>query len=416
MQRSLPGVTARSDAAPRDPFARYPFGALALLAALLGLIVVRFFAGHPQQNPDSLGFDAVARSLLAGRGFTYREPMMPQLDLYAFRAPGYSVLVALGLALGGMPVLIGIQGAMNGLSAVLVGRIAERLAGPRAGWIAFAIRLVWPAGWFYAGQELSELPFELLVVVATWLALEGAERRRMGLIVLAGLASTAGTFMRPVGLGTTVALVAWLAFRWPRAAVALGVTALLTWAPWPARNWARLHAFVPFSTLGGATAYAGTGNGDVSPAFVWMSQHPELGEVEYDRHFAALAKAETRAHPVAAVKRMARWAFLYLGPIRGRAFELCVHRFAMLGALAGLIFASARRRLLLPLLVWMAHGGLLLLVIVIDRYRFPTEWCVVVAAGLGIQAFAQRFGARSAALAWGTALSLSVGASALLAR
>lgn len=86
----------------------------------------------PMQNPDSLAFAAPARSVLGGHGLRYREALIPGLDLFAFRAPGYPVFVALGLTLGGIGTVIAIQGALNGLSAALVGDIARKLgAGAR---------------------------------------------------------------------------------------------------------------------------------------------------------------------------------------------------------------------------------------------------------------------------------------------
>ena len=54
-------------------------------------------------------------------------------------------------------------------------------------------------------------------------------------------------------------------------------------------------------------------------------------------------------------------------------------------------------------------------VYLIARYRFPTEWCVVVAAAVGIVLVAERWGARRAWLAAGTALALSLLAALVMA-
>ena len=256
-------------------FDRYPLGWLAVLAAVLGVAVVRLLPLDPHANPDSWAFEAIARSLLAGHGFTYREPMLQGLDLYAFRAPGYSVLVALGLLLGGVGSVIVLQGALNGISAALVGQVAGRLAGPRAAWIAFALRLAWPAGWGYARAETSEILFEFLGVLATWLVIESIERRHVGWSLVAGAACAAAILTRPVGIANAGVLALGLWLRFPRAAVAFALTILVGWAAWPVRNVARLHAFVPFSTLGGATAWAGTTeNGEVGPAFTGCRSTP----------------------------------------------------------------------------------------------------------------------------------------------
>ena len=58
----------------------------------------------------------------------------------------------------------------------------------------------------------------------------------------------------------------------------LGLACALAWAPWPIRNLAVLHAVVPFTTNGGATAWAGTTDGDVTPAYIdSLAQNEEHG-------------------------------------------------------------------------------------------------------------------------------------------
>ena len=324
---------------------RYPLGWIALAAAALGACIAPLLP-LPHVQPDSLAFEAMARSILAGTGIRYQEAHMPGLDLYAFRAPGYAVFLAFGLALGGVTMVLALQGALNGLSAALVGAAAGELAGARAAWIAFALRLAWPASWQHATMVESEILFETLTVVATWLVLVAVRQRRMRLAVLAGVLTAAAILVRPVGLGLAGALGLWLLFKHPRSAIAFGVAVALAWAPWPLRNARVLHAFVPFTTNGGATAWAGTTDGDVLPAYVWMGEHVEQGELAFDRHFRALTIERVREHPAHVAGMTARRAFIYLGPIRGRAPELWVHRFALLGALVALALATCR-----PLLI-----------------------------------------------------------------
>ncbi len=389
-------------------FDRYPLTWLAILAAVLGVAIVRLFPMDPRL-PDSLAFEAIARSLLAGHGFTYREPMFPGLALYAFRAPGYSVMVALGMLLGGVGSVIAMQGALNGVSAALVGSITGRLAGPRAAWIAFAIRFLWPAAWVHARYETSEILFEFLGVFATWLVMESVERRRVGWAVGAGLACAVSLLVRPVGLATAAVLTVWLWLRFPRAAFGFALALLLGYAPWPVRNLFRFHAVVPFTTTGGVVAWLGTEeDGSCTPPFVWMSKHADMGELALDRGAYAIARAEVRAHPLAAAKRIARGGLIYLGPLRGRYLSLWLHRFAMLAALAALLLAGSRARLGLPAMIWAAQGALLLPLIIVDRYRFPAEWCVVVAAAVGLVELGRRYGPRAAAGFAAVALALCV--------
>ena len=395
-------------------FDTYPLRWIAFVAVLLGACIAPLLPIEHLQ-PDSLAFEALARSILAGTGIHYQEPLIPGVDLFAFRAPGYPVFLALGLALGGVTAVIVLQGALNGLSAALVGAIAGELAGARAAWIAFALRLAWPAAWLHASVVESEVLYETLSIAATWLILVGARRRRVGLALLAGLLTAAAILVRPVGFGLAGALVLWLLFRQPRAALGFGLAVLVAWAPWPIRNARVLHAFVPFTTNGGATAWAGTTDGQVRPAYDWMGQNTGLGELGFDRHFRALTLERIRAHPAHVARMTAQRAFIYLGPIRGRAPHLGLHRFTLLFALAALALAGWRSRLLLPGLIWLGQGAVLVPVYLIDRYRFPTEWCVVVAAAIGLVGLAERWGSRRAGLAAVIALLLCVGGSLALA-
>lgn len=395
------------------PFARldYPLGRIALIAAVVGVAVTLGLRIDPMENPDSLAFLALARSLLSGHGFRYQEPLIPGLDLLAFRAFGYPAFAALGMALGGIGAVIAIQGALNGLSAALVGAIARDLHGVRAAWIAFALRMIWPFSWFYSGQFMSETLYEFLSVLASWLVVWSVTRRQIRWSVLAGLPAAAAILCRPVGVGLAAALGLWLLVRFPRAAPAFALAALVTWAPWPVRNALHLHAFVPFTTNGAGTAWVGLSGGVARPAYDWMGAHTELGEIGFDRHFRALNRELVRRDPGAVVSGVAGRAIFYLGPIRGRATMLWVHRFAMLGALAALLLRSARARLLLPGLVWAAQGALLVAILLNDRYRFPTDWCVVVAAAFGVVAVAERFGDRRALLLAGIAAALCIAGS-----
>ncbi len=396
-------------------FEGYPLRWVALAAALAGIAITLALGLDPMRNPDSVAFLALADSLVQGAGLRYREALIPGLHLLAFRAPGYPLFMAPLVASAGPAGIVVVQGALCGLSAALVGDIARRLGGgPRAAWIAFAIRMAWPSAWFHAALLLSEVLYEFLTVLATWLVLEAIERRRATWTLPAAAATAWAVLCRPVGLGLAFALGVWLLLRFRRAAFVFAAATVLLWLPWPLRNARELHAFVPFTTNGGATAWAGTTDGNVRPAYEWMGANARLGEVGFDRHFRELAERNIRAHPGANAVAALRRAFVYLGPIRGRQADLGLPRFAMLAALAGLVLAESRRRLALPLLNWAAQGAIMVPVLLIDRYRFPTDWCVVLGAALGIEALGGRIGAGRAAIAVGLALAACLAGSWLL--
>ena len=398
-------------------FRAYPLRWVALAAMLTGIALAFLQSLDPMLNPDSAAFVAIAQSVLSGQGVRYQEPLIPGLDLYAFRAPGYPLFLAFGFLLGGVTTVVAIQGALSGLSAALVGDIAGRLVGgtwrARAAWIAFALRMAWPDAWFHSALLLSEVLYEFLCVLATWLVLRSIDRREIGWTIGAAAATVFAILCRPVGLGLALALGIVLLAKFPRAAFAYGAAALLLWAPWPIRNARLLHATVPFTTNGGATWWAGTTDGQVRPAYDWMGRNVGVGEVGFDRHFRQLALENVKRDPVAALSADARRAFIYVGPIRGRQVGLWVHRFTMLFALAAL-FLGAFRRLRLPLGIWLAQGAIMVPIYLIDRYRFPSDWCVIVAGALGVSTLADRVGSRGAAILVALALALCLGASWVL--
>ena len=387
-------VRSRRPPSPRRALARYPLVPVLLVAAILGSTIDLLLGADPYANADSHAFEAIARSLLAGRGLVYSEPMFPDLALYAFRSPGYSTFLALALALGGVTAVVALQGALHGVSSALVGSLAGRWAGTRAAWLACAIHFVWPAGWFHAGQLMSESFFEFVTILAVWCVVRAEQRRRLRWAVAAGAAVAVAVLTRPVGLGCAAAVAIWLLMRYPRAAGVFALTAVLTWLPWPIRNAERLHAFVPLLTSGGNTAWNMRTNQEPIVAWTWMSRHTELGELGLDRHFRDATAAAVRADPLGTVQMIARSASQYVGPLKVRDASAWLHRFALLAVLPALFVTGWRRRLRLPVMVWACEGLLLVPVAMHSRYRFPTEWCVVVCAAIGLQAMAARWGPR----------------------
>ena len=395
-------------------FRTYPLRRVAPAAMLAGIALAFLQSLDPMLNPDSAAFVAIAQSVLSGQGLRYQEPLVPGLDFLAFRAPGYPLFLALGFLLGGVTTVVAVQGALSGLSAALVGDLAGRLVGggrpARAAWIAFALRMAWPDAWHHSALLLSEVPYEFLCVLATWLVLVGIERRQAGWCVAAAAATVGAILCRPVGLGVALPLGVALLVKFPRAAFVYGAAALLLWAPWPIRNARVLGAVIPFTTNGGATWWAGTLDGQVRPAYDWMGANVEVGEVGFDRHFRALAMENVKRDPATALRKDAQRAFIYLGPIRGRELDLWVHRFTMVFALVALAL-GAFRRLGLVFAIWLLQGAIMVPIYLIDRYRFPSDWCVVVAGAVGVSLLADRIGSRRATLAVLSVLALSLGAS-----
>ena len=390
---------------------------LVVIAAIVGAIVNVLLRPDVHANPDSHSFEALARSLLAGQGLVYREPMFPELPLYAFRSPGYSVFLAAGLWLGGESGVLVLQGAMNGIAAVLVGSLAGRWGGSLAAWAAFALRLLWPAGWFHAGQFMSEAFFEFTTILAVWLAARGEAGRQLRWLALAGAVAGVAVLTRPVGLGCLAAIGLWLLLRqFPRGAAVMAATAVLLWLPWPIRNHARLQAFVPLLSSGSAATWCFQSGQEPGVAWAFMRDHVDMGEVGLDRHFRAATREILQSDPAGYARRIARSALEYAAPVSDRRPDLWMHRFALLALLPMLLRPGWWSAAALPLLVWAAEGALLVLIFVHSRFRYPTEWCVVIAAALGLATATTRWGGRRTAWLSAGALVVSMVVTRLLAR
>lgn len=303
----------------------------------MGAVAVVLWGHDPHLNPDSHAFEALARSLLSGQGLVYREAMFPSLPMYAFRSPGYSVFLALGLWLGGVTATVALQGAMHGVGAVLVGDLAGRWGGKVAAWIAFTLRFAWLSSWYFASQFLSETLFEFTFILAVWLAVRAGANRSTRWAIAAGVVATICMLTRPTGLGPAAVVAVWLALRFPRGAVAFALAALVTWAPWPIRNYIRLHAFVPFQSMGGVALYDSHSEQDPIVAWTFMSENTHLGEVGFDRHFQKETLDLIRREPWKLVQRMTRAIVDFTGPIMTRRNDVWLHRFAMLAALPALL-------------------------------------------------------------------------------
>ncbi len=380
-----------------------------VLLALAGAALAAFPLAHPYANPDSRAFEAIARSLLAGQGLRYREPMLPWLDLFAFRSPGYPVLLAPLLALGGVKLALAVNGAMHALTAVLAGEIVARAASRRAGVMALALGLAWAPAWLFAGQLLSETLFVFLSA-ASFAAAQRARGARGA--ALAGVLAAAATLTRPVGVAVAAGVLVLLARRAPKLAFAALLACAVAYAPWPLRNQRVLGEPVLFTTNAGFNLCDGVTPGTTHDLWVEMSGWAPLGELAIDHRWRERHDAIVRANPTAEAKRwvggMARDVIpLDYGP------QHWLHRAITFLALAGAFLTLGTPEGLGLAIAWWGQGAINALAQVSERYRFPGEWIAVVFAALAVHAITRRAGCGAR---WGVAGLLFLGGLVLLAQ
>ncbi len=405
-----------------------PIVALALLLRVL-LVVL---SPHFVPKTDAADYDRMAVSLaqhgtfpgsLITRGATaFRPPLFPAALAAVYKPVGVGVAATRWEA-GRL-----LEAAFGAIAVGLVGLLALRLWGRRAGLVAAAIAAVFPPLVLVGSSLMSESLFIPLVLAAVLSALKSREAtHRLRWAVLAGLLVGLGALAR----GNGVLLVIPTAFLvWserPRLrrsslkAPALVVLAMLvTLAPWSVRNALQFHQFVPITT---ETGYATDGTYNALAAHrsdfpaLWgvpvadieriVAQHPGINEAQLSDRLNSLAAHYVEAHP-AYVLKVLWWSSLRVLNLTGAHYEhwaaqfesyppwlagVSVYAFWVVGlvALGGVLTAAARR---VPLALWCCPAVILLPAVFLQgatRYRSPADPFVILLAALALLAAWDRF-------------------------
>ena len=379
---------------------------LLLAASALGLVVrLAFGLGYWIDQPltrDEREYLSLARGLAAGRGFVYDAEVLSGSQDPFGRAPGYPAFLAL---VGGgravtpsVPASVKITQAIVGAAGVfLVGLLAARLAGPRAGTIgAFGAAIYPPLVWVsaYAWSEAIAWPLGLLIVWsfdrAVWPGAPNAWRHA----AVAGALTGVAILIRPSTLLFLPFALGWLAWRRRfTLAIAIGAAAAVVVIPWSVRNTIEYGRFVAVATEGGVTFWTGNhprarGEGDLAAnphlkleSRALRRQHPELSEEAMEPVYYREALGWIRSHPIDWLRLEVRKVFYLIVPI-GPSYTLHSTRYygasvisyglALPLAVAGCI-RLGRRRSRTPGL-WLLAGSAIATCLIFfpqERFRIP---------------------------------------------
>ena len=362
------------------------------VAAIAGLVArlafgLLYWVDKPLTR-DEREYLSLARSLAAGRGFVYDAAAATASQDPFGRAPGYPAFLV--LAGGGstdapsVPAVVKIvQACVGTIGVVLIGLIAQRLAGDRAAAIAAALAAVYPPLVWISAYAISEALFWPLGLLVVWLFDRAWVRSRgpgrpgpYGLI--AGAAAGIAVLVRP---GTILFLAiagVWLLIRRRfglLAALALGSLIVIT--PWTIRNLAHHGRFVMVASEGGVTFWTGNhpraiGEGDLNAnphlkleAQALRARYPGLSEEEMEPIYYREAFAWIVRHPIDWLGLEARKVFYLLVPV-GPSYWLHSMRYAVTSVIS--------YALLLPIamLGFTAIRG--------RRGRSPGLWCLAGSA------------------------------------
>lgn len=322
-----------------------------LVAAALGLALrLAFGFGYWTDQVltrDEREYLSLARGLAAGRGFVYDAEVLSGTQDPFGRAPGYPAFLAL---VGGgravtpsVPSSVKIAQSVVGAAGVLMlGLLAGRLAGVRAGQGAAFIGavyppLVWVAS--YAWSEAIAWPLGLLIVWWFDRAIASTDPRAWRTAAVTGLLTGLTILVRPSMLLFVPFAIAWLAWkrRWTSAA-ALGLATGLVLLPWTVRNTIEHQRFVLVATEGGVTFWTGNhpraiGDGDLAAnphlkleSQALRRQHPELTEETMEPVYYREALNWMRSHPIDWLGLELRKAFYLVVPI-GPSYTLHSSRY-----------------------------------------------------------------------------------------
>ena len=233
--------------------------AAVFLLLLAGLLLRVFFVRrHAFVAGDSLLYQEIADNWLHSHIYGLSTNAAPRPTL--IRLPGYPLVLALlaimfdpkGIAsLGSLrsfaPVLY-LQIAADLVSCVLLGSLANRLFGARAGLFALAMAALCPFTANYTAVPLTETLTLSTIVLALWAVQRWRDTPSSGMLTLCAAALSFGILLRPDEALLVVAVVPLFVKRgaWRPAFFCLALIAV-PFVPWTVRNAMTFHVFQPLS-------------------------------------------------------------------------------------------------------------------------------------------------------------------------
>jgi len=217
---------------------------------------------------DQVSYDALARSLLDGRGYSFTKnwyPFTPADTPTAHWSFIYPLYLAGIYAVTGYHPLVArlVQGVVGGaLMCFLVYLIGRRVANEDTGLIGAGLVAVYGYFVYYNVALMTETFFMVLVLLTLYLSMELKEKPTLARWVLLGLALGMASLLRQTILLFVPFLIIWLFWelkkdgvRWWYFTVPLIVIILLI-APWTVRNYSVYHQFLLLNSNAGYALFA----------------------------------------------------------------------------------------------------------------------------------------------------------------
>lgn len=213
---------------------------LFFLALAVRFIFVVFYQGLPH---DAIGYDMLARNLLAGNGFSWEPapPYHPNL----FRTPVYPVFLAIIYKLFGFhdTIVYVVQALIGSATCSVVYLIARRYWDRRLALLASLLNATYLYAAYHVSVKLTETLFTFLMCCAIYIVVLGSQKQSWRLMAVAGAVMGVAILCRPEALLFPLLLLPLFLvlhrFRapWLKMGMALVVSAFLIVLPWSIRNY-----------------------------------------------------------------------------------------------------------------------------------------------------------------------------------
>jgi 4-amino-4-deoxy-L-arabinose transferase-like glycosyltransferase len=371
---------------------------------------------------DQISYDALAQSLLAGRGYTFLTYWYPAVlpntptSFWSFLYPLY--LVGVYAVFGYHPLAARmIQGALSGaLAAWLIYRLGKRLFGEKVGLVAAALSAVYIYSVYYDAALMTESFYIVGILAMLNLALDisdGVGRAAVKWTLL-GVVLGITTLLRQSVLPWAVVMLVWILWawrkhvRWAQALIPLVIVALFI-APWTIRN---CRAYGEFLLLNSNAGYAMYSAQAPAHGTLFISAHVEpippefegLNEAQMDRALMRrgiqFVLDDPGRYALLTLSRVAVFFKFWPGPessTMSNISRVLSYALYLPFFLYGLYLSRRNwRRCSLLYLFAVVYSALHILTWASIRYRIPIDAALMPFAALAVVDLASRVWKRSA--------------------
>jgi 4-amino-4-deoxy-L-arabinose transferase-like glycosyltransferase len=218
-----------------------------VLALVLRLVFILSITAAPLET-DALDYDTLGWQLAQGKGY-----MNSAGEPTAYRPPVYPVVIGLIYFVAGHdPVWVRwVQAFIGAWTCVLVYLLTRSVF--KHGTLAGLVAAMYPPLIVNTAEILTETLFAFLLLAVVYLVIS---KKSQWWRITSGVTLGLALLTRPMAVFFLPFLGYWMFANRARRALALVALGLvLSMAPWTARNYTQLDAFVPFANVGGLTLY-----------------------------------------------------------------------------------------------------------------------------------------------------------------